>query len=111
MGVRIMYKDKELFTGQLDNVSTKDIINMLDFNKHELKERVALVEELLENTEFFIEYFSEKYNPNAGTETPLAENNNVCKLLETIGTYILNSREVVEENRKNKTQYLFVTNQ
>lgn len=106
-----MYKDKELFTGQLDNVSTKDIINMLDFNKHELKERLTLVEELLENTEFFIEYFSEKYNPNAGTETPLAENNNVCKLLETIGTYILNSREVVEENRKNKTQYLFVTNQ
>lgn len=98
-----------IFKERLDGYTVKDLLFMLKQDVKKLDERMELVEEILENTSFFEEYFDNYYNPHIKTDECLSMDNNVCKLLESFGTYILNSEEILKENKSNQVEYKYIT--
>lgn len=85
----------EAFAGEINGYRLNDFYNMLDRNVTSLEERKEICNSIIE-TGFFTEYFDKHYNPIAHQSKPLSENNNVCRLLETMGTYLLMSDEFAE---------------
>lgn len=85
----------EMFTGELKGYKLSDFYDMLDRSVTSLEERKKICDDII-NTGFFNEYFDNHYNPIAHQSKPLSENNNVCRLLETMGTYLLMSDESIE---------------
>lgn len=84
-----------------------------DFNKYDnslerYEDRKNFVNSFLYDGEsvhdFFSVYFSEYYAVSPNQKGFLAEDDSVCKLLEILGTYILNANDV-ESNRKIKYKF------
>ena len=105
-----MYGNK-IFKEALDGMTVRDLQQELDYKRKKIKDRMELINNILEKTNFFIEYFTDYYNSNIGTTCPLSLDDNVCKLLESYATYILNSEEVVRENRANDIEYKFISSE
>lgn len=87
------------FSGKFRGYSVNDLHAKIDYSKGSIDERMKISEEIVD-TGFFEDYFDETFNANYNKNTPLSEDNNVCKLLERIGTYILMSDEEIEERKK-----------
>lgn len=105
-----MYKN-QIFKEKLDGKTVKELQQELDYSKKNLKERMKLIEDIFEETTFFEEYFTDYFNPHIDTKDALSFDNNVCKTLENYATYILNSEEVVKDNKANNIEYKFIANE
>lgn len=99
------------FIGVLDGTDVNELNKKIDYSKVHLEERKEVVGSILDDTKFYEDYFSDhfKANINAGDHT--SSNVNVCKSLERMANYLLNSKEIKEEEDKEKTQYVFHTDE
>lgn len=97
------------FSGRLDNTTINEINKKLDFSKTSLKDREKVVNDILDNTSFFDEYFDDYYNYSPSNTDCLSSDNNVCKALERMASYLLNSDEVKAEEDREKIKYVFYT--
>lgn len=100
---------KQLFTEVLDGTTVKELHQKIDVSIKGLEDRLDLIEGILSDTTFFEEYFDEYYNASPNNTDLLSADNNVCQLLESMSTYILNSEEVQKENKSNEIEYKFIT--
>lgn len=99
------------FTAELDGTTVNEINKKLDYSKNKLDDRKKIVEDILNGTDFFIEYFSEYFNPNINNVDYLSSNINVCRSLERMANYLLNSKEIKQQEDAEKTQYVFYTDE
>ena len=102
-----------IFKGKLDGVTIDDISKEIDYSIPNFNERNEKVEQILNETKFFEEYFSDYYDAHIGTNDGSASDNNVCRTLEAMGTYLLNSvdeRERRKKEEENALKYKFHAN-
>lgn len=103
------YSSYNFFTGELDGKHARDFSKM-DYTKENLKDRIEFVEDLLNDSDYFVEYFDNHFKVNLTAGDALSEEINVCKILENMANYLLNSEDVRDEDRKNKPVYVFHKN-
>ena len=101
------FSNQKNFNATLDGVTVYDLIKKIDYSKTKLEDRKKVIEDILNSTNFYQEYFDNYYNPSLSPHDSLAHENNVCRSLEIMATYLLNSDEVKEEKKKSK--YTFFT--
>lgn len=97
-----MIKRKETFKGKLNNKSLTDF-KKLDYTvEKNINKRLEKINELLgkndtnEYDNFFIEYFDEKFKSELNSDDFLSSDNDVCNLLESYATYLLQTDEAKE---------------
>ena len=99
------------FKGKLDGVTVSELSRKIDYGKVHEDERKACVDNILGDTEFFVEYFDNHFDVHLSMEDDILSENNVCKLLEEMGTYLLNSEEEKKRrNEEDKIEYKFHAN-
>lgn len=103
------YSNQRQFKGKIDGKSVEDF-RQLDHSIDNYKERKDHLDELLEDNHFFEEYFDSHYNPNINTSGGLSEDDIVCTTLENMATYLLNSSDVIEDDKKNDNKYVIHKN-
>jgi len=106
----MVFTAQQNFTGTLDGKTIRDLNNEIDYSKNKLDERMNVVDGILENG-FYEEYFSDFFDPCINASDATSSNNNICKSLERMANYILNSKEVKEMDDAEKNQYIFHTSQ
>lgn len=94
--------NNQYFSNSSTHSSAFSIGKSLDYTKKKLDERMDLVENIVENTSFFEDYFSDNFKVSLSQKDPLSEDIAVCKTLETMANYLLNSEEVVAQDRAEK---------
>lgn len=99
------------FTAVLDGTDVNELNKKIDYSKTKLEERKKVIENILENTNFYSEYFSNHFNANINTSDSLSTSNNVCRSLERMANYLLNSKEIKKEEDAEKTKYIFHTDE
>lgn len=99
------------FTAKINGKSIFDIMKKLDYKKTSLEERQEVVKEIFKDEEFFTEYFSTYFKVNINTNDYLSENINVCKALQQLSSYILDSDEVKQKEEEEKSKYVFYTDE
>ena len=104
-----MFTRPKYFTEVLDGTTLDEIGKKIDYKRSKLEERKELVENIVEDTSFFQDYFDEYYNPSPTNSEVLSEQDSVCLMLERLGSYLLASDEVKEERNINKIEYKFIT--
>lgn len=82
------------FTAELDGITANELNKKIDRSLDSYEERVGSINDILDNTDFFNQYFDEYFNPVASQNDYLSLENNVCKVLENYATYLLNSRDI-----------------
>lgn len=95
------------FKGEIDGKKLTDF-NHIDYKVSNLKDRLEHIDNRLEDNEFFPTYFGEYYDVSPSQSGYLAEETSVCKSLEIMGTYIIDSKDVAT-NRK--VEYRFWTDE
>ena len=93
------------FKGKIDDKVLSDFRRYDNaLTKH--KDRLNYINELLNdsNNNFMSEYFSNYYNANINKDGELSENDVVCKALESLGTYLIESQDI-QSNRKVKYRF------
>lgn len=104
------------FQGTLAGITVNEL-KELDYNKEKLIDRMEEVLNKLDKVEpFFNEYFFQKekeninngdvreyykFSPNATDE--LSEDINICKIIQSYGSYILNSKDLPKEKQQEYT--------
>lgn len=88
----------------LSTINGKNIVfEKIDYDIQGLSERLTYTEQLLKHYEDFLEeYFDKYFKTSPNKDQGLSSENNVCKKIEQLGTFILS--EVPE---KNKLEYKF----
>jgi Bacterial regulatory proteins, luxR family len=91
------------FSSSIKNKKLSDF-QQFDTKLTKFEDRLAYVRELIkgensETHEFFQEYFSDYYNVSPNQTGFLAEQDAVCRTIEGLGTYLLNSKDI-KSNRK-----------
>lgn len=99
------------FIGVLDGTNVNDINKKIDYTKTKLQDRIETVNNILDETEFYSEYFSDFFKGSINSGDHLSNDVNVCKSLERMANYLLNSDEVKAEEDKETTQYVFHTDE
>jgi|GEM_PF-2913893 len=97
------------FMGVLDGTNVNELNKKIDYKKTKLEDRKKVVNDILNSTRFYEEYFSDYFNANINSGDYLSSDVNVCKSLERMANYLLNSDEVKAEEDKEKVQYVFHT--
>lgn len=97
------------FKGKINGKSVEDF-RQLDHSIDNLDGRLDHLNDLLGDGDFFEEYFDSHYNPHINTNGSLSENDVVCSTLENMATYLLNSSDVIEEDKKNENKYVIHKN-
>jgi len=97
------------FVGKLDGTDVNELNKQIDYKKTKLDDRMKVVEKLINGTEFYGEYFDNYFKANINAGDYLSNDVNVCKSLERMANYILNSEEIKAEEDASKTQYVFHT--
>ena len=103
------YSENQFFQGEIDNTNIKDFFK-LDMEKRSTQERLDEVSDSLNGNDYFTDFFSEYFKVSLNSGDALSEDVNVCKTLESMANYILNSEDEVEHRRKEKPTYVFHTN-
>lgn len=98
------FTTQQNFTATLDGTNAIKLNKVMDRSLMNYEDRLECINNTLEGTSFFEEYFSDYYNPLASQNDYLSMDNNVCKVLENYATYLLNSSDAREED---KTEYKF----
>lgn len=105
------FSTQQNFSGVLDGTTVNDINKKIDYKKTKLEERKQVVEDLLNETEFYPTYFSEFFKATLNSGDSLSTDVNVCRSLERMANYLLNSEEIKEEEDKEVTKYVFHTDE
>lgn len=97
------------FIAELDGTTVSQLNKKLDYSKINLKERKEVVEQILSNTNFFAEYFSNHFKGKLVGNDHLSESVNVCRSLEAMASYLLNSKEIKDSEDSEVQKYIFHT--
>lgn len=100
------YSENQFFQGNIDNKNIRDFFK-LDSNKKSTQDRIDAVDEILDSSEYFMDFFSDYFKVNVNSGDALSEDLNVCQTLERMANYILSSEEELEHNKKEKPVYVF----
>ena len=98
------FTSQQNFLASIDGTTANELNRVMDRTLDNYKERKACIENTLEGTSFFEEYFTDYYNVNASQNDYLSLENNVCKVLENYASYLLNSKDIDDEESQ---QYKF----
>ena len=98
------FTSQQNFLASIDGVTANELNRVMDRTLDNYDERKACIEDALEGTSFFEEYFTNYYNVNASQNDYLSLENNVCKVLENYASYLLNSKDIDDEETQ---QYKF----
>ena len=98
------FTSQQNFLASIDGVTASELNRVMDRTLDNYEERKKCIEETLEGTFFFEEYFTNYYNVNASQNDYLSLENNVCKVLENYASYLLNSKDIEDEESQ---QYKF----
>ena len=98
------FTSQQNFLASIDGVTANELNRVMDRTLDNYDERKACIENTLEGTSFFEEYFTNYYNVNASQNDYLSLENNVCKVLENYASYLLNSKDIDDEETQ---QYKF----
>ncbi len=98
------FTSQQNFLASIDGVTANELNKVMDRTLDNYDERKACIEDTLEGTSFFKEYFTDYYNVNASQNDYLSLENNVCKVLENYASYLLNSKDIDDEESQ---QYKF----
>ena len=98
------FTSQQNFLASIDGVTANELNRVMDRTLDNYDERKACIENTLEGTSFFEEYFTDYYNVNASQNDYLSLENNVCKVLENYASYLLNSKDIDDEETQ---QYKF----
>lgn len=98
------FTSQQNFLASIDGVTANELNRAMDRTLNNYDERKECIEETLEGTSFFEEYFTNYYNVNASQNDYLSLENNVCKVLENYASYLLNSKDIDDEESQ---QYKF----
>jgi DNA-binding CsgD family transcriptional regulator len=99
------------FKGKLDGTTVHEINKKVDFKKTKLEDRKQVVENILGNTDFYSEYFDGYFKSGITSHDFLSQENNVCRSLDRMATYLLTSDEIKAEEEKEKTEYVFYSDE
>lgn len=105
------YTSQPNFIGVLDGIDVNEINKKIDYSKNKLNDRKNIVNEILNETKFFEEYFTKHFKSNINSNDHLSSNINVCKSLERMANYLLNSKEIKQEEDAEKVKYIFHTDE
>lgn len=97
------------FDSDIDNDKFDDLYHSvvnINRNKSSLNDRQLEVRKIIESTDYLTNYFSDFYNSEISQNDYGSDENNICKLVEMLGSYILASNEVKAADRKDKTYYI-----
>ena len=98
------FTSQQNFLASIDGVTANELNRVMDRTLDNYDERKKCIEDTLEGTSFFEEYFTDYYNVNASQNDYLSLENNVCKVLENYASYLLNSKDIEDEESQ---QYKF----
>ena len=98
------FTSQQNFLASIDGVTANELNRAMDRTLDNYEERKKCIESTLEGTSFFEEYFTDYYNVNASQNDYLSLENNVCKVLENYASYLLNSKDIDNEESQ---QYKF----
>ena len=98
------FTSQQNFLATIDGTNARELNKIMDRTLDKYEDRLSCVNDTLENTSFFEEYFTDYYNVHASQNDYLSLDNNVCKVLENYASYLLNSKDVDGEE---KTIYKF----
>lgn len=98
------FTSQQNFLASIDGVTANELNRVMDRTLDNYEERKKCIESTLEGTSFFEEYFTNYYNVNASQNDYLSLENNVCKVLENYASYLLNSKDIEDEESQ---QYKF----
>ena len=98
------FTSQQNFLASIDGTTANELNRVMDRTLDNYEERKACIEDALEGTSFFEEYFTNYYNVNASQNDYLSLENNVCKVLENYASYLLNSKDIEDEESQ---QYKF----
>lgn len=90
------FNTQKNFTATLDGTNVYSLSKLMDRQKDKFKDRLEHIENILNDTNFFIEYFEGYFPVNINSHDYLSLENNVCLLLEQYASYLLNSSDVKE---------------
>ena len=91
------FTSQQNFLASIDGVTANELNRVMDRTLDNYEERKKCIESTLEGTYFFEEYFTDYYNVNASQNDYLSLENNVCKVLENYASYLLNSKDIDDE--------------
>ena len=91
------FTSQQNFLASIDGVTANELNKVMDRTLDNYEERKKCIESTLEGTSFFEEYFTNYYNVNASQNDYLSLENNVCKVLENYASYLLNSKDIDDE--------------
>lgn len=91
------FTSQQNFLASIDGTTANELNRVMDRTLDNYEERKACIEDTLEGTTFFEEYFTDYYNVNASQNDYLSLENNVCKVLENYASYLLNSKDIDDE--------------
>ena len=98
------FTSQQNFLASIDGTTANELNRVMDRTLDNYEERRKCIESTLEGTSFFEEYFTNYYNVNASQNDYLSLENNVCKVLENYASYLLNSKDIDDEETQ---QYKF----
>ena len=98
------FTSQQNFLATIDGTNARELNKIMDRTLDKYEDRLSCVNDTLENTSFFEEYFTDYYNVHASQNDYLSLENNVCKVLENYASYLLNSKDVDDEESQ---QYKF----
>ena len=98
------FTSQQNFLASIDGVTANELNRVMDRTLDNYDERKKCIESTLDGTSFFEEYFTNYYNVNASQNDYLSLENNVCKVLENYASYLLNSKDIDDEETQ---QYKF----
>ena len=91
------FTSQQNFLASIDGVTANELNRVMDRTLDNYEKRKKCIESTLEGTYFFEEYFTDYYNVNASQNDYLSLENNVCKVLENYASYLLNSKDIDDE--------------
>ena len=91
------FTSQQNFLASIDGTTANELNRVMDRTLDNYEERKKCIESTLDGTTFFEEYFTDYYNVNASQNDYLSLDNNVCKVLENYASYLLNSKDIDDE--------------
>ena len=85
------------FSGELDGKKARDLANIMDNSVDKYEDRLKIINDALEGTTFFEEYFDEMFPKELNQDDFLSQDDNICMMLENYGSYLINSRDIKED--------------
>lgn len=101
-----VYSDNAMFFGSLDG-KTLNELGKLNTKLKSLEDRKGLVNEIINSTNYFLEYIEKYYKVNITTREATSEDVGVFKRLEAMATYILSCEESILMDKESKKTYVF----